>query len=116
MLSMPEPSVGEIWDVDFDPRAGREQDGCRPALVISNNYFNRVPNGLHVVVPITGTDRNIRAHVRISPPQGGLTKPSVIMCDQARAQIEQRFLRQRGVVSPEILKRVQAKVGECIDR
>ncbi len=79
-------------------------------------YFNRVPNGLHFVGPITGTDCNIRYHVRVASPEGGLTKPSVIMCDQARLQSEQRFLRRRGVVSPEILKRVLAMVGECIDR
>jgi mRNA interferase MazF len=114
--STPEPRVGEIWDVDFDPRVGREQGGIRPALVISNDYFNRVPNGLLIVAPVTGTDRHIRYHVRIAPPEGGLTKPSVIMCDQARSQSEQRFLRRRGVVTPETVKRVQAMVGEFIDR
>ncbi len=49
--------------------------------VISNDFFNRVPNGLSIVVPITGTDRGIRYHIRVEPPEGGLTKPSVIMCD-----------------------------------
>lgn len=116
MPSTHEPKVGEIWDVDFDPRVGREQGGIRPALVISNDYFNRVPNGLHFVAPITGTDRNIRYHVRVASPEGGLTKPSVVMCDQARSQSEQRFLRRRGGVSAEVVKRVQAMVGECIDR
>lgn len=110
------PSVGEIWDVDFDPRVGREQGGIRPALVISNDSFNLVPNGLYIVSPITGTDRNIRYHVRVAPPEGGLTKPSVIMCEQTRAQSERRFLRRRGVVSPEIVERVQAMVGAFIDR
>jgi mRNA interferase MazF len=114
--STPEPSMGEVWDVDFDPRGGREQGGIRPALVISIDRFNRVPNGLHFVVPITGTDRNIRYHVRMLPPEGGLTKPSVIMCDQARSQSERRFLRRRGMVSPDIVRRVQAMVGECVDR
>jgi len=108
--------VGEIWDVDFDPRVGREQGAIRPALVISNDSFNRVPNGMHFVAPITGTDRNIRFHVRLAPPEGGLTKPSVVMCDQARAQSERRFLRRRGVVAPETVERVQALVGVCIDR
>jgi mRNA interferase MazF len=110
------PRVGEIWDVDFDPRVGREQGGVRPALVISNDFFNQVLNGLHFVAPITGTDRNIRYHVRVAPPEGGLSKPSVIMCDQARAQSEQRFLRRRGNVSLDTVRRVQAMVGECIDR
>ena len=116
MLDQHEPKAGEIWDVDFDPRIGREQGGVRPALVISNDFFNRVPNGLHFVVPITGTDRGIRHHLRITPPEGGLAKPSVIMCDQARAQSDLRFLRRRGQVSREIVSQVQELVGECIDR
>lgn len=111
-----EPKLGEIWDVDFDPRVGREQGGICPALVISNDMFNRLPNGLHFVAPITGTDRNIRSHIRIAPPEGGLTKPSVIMCDQARAQSELRFLRYRGAVHREIVLLVQRIVGEAIDR
>jgi mRNA interferase MazF len=114
--STPEPSMGEVWDIDLDPQVGREQGGIRPALVISNDRFNGLPNGLHVVAPITGTDRSIPLHVRLKPPEGGLTKPSVVMCDQARAQSERRFLRKRGDVSPEILSLVQAMVGACIDR
>jgi len=74
----PEPSMGEVWDVDFDPQVGREQGGVRPALVISNNQFNRVPNGLYFVAPITGRDRDIPLHVRMVPPEGGLSKPSVV--------------------------------------
>jgi mRNA interferase MazF len=114
--SMHAPRLGEVWDVDFDPRVGREQGGIRPALVISNDSFNRVPNGLYIVAPITGTDRNIRLHVRVTPPEGGLTKPSVIMCDQTRAQSERRFLRRRGTVAPDIVRLVQATVGAFIDR
>jgi mRNA interferase MazF len=110
-----EPKAGEIWYVDFDPQVGREQGGIRPALVISNDYFNRVPNELHFIVPITGTDRNIRHHVRVTAPEGNLTKPSIIMCDQARSQSIERFLRLRGMVSPETLRLVQRKVAEIID-
>lgn len=116
MPSIDAPRVGEIWDVDFDPRIGREQGGVRPALVISNDYFNRAPNGLHFIVPITGIDRGIRLHLRLNPPEGGLTKSSVIMCDQARSQSELRFLRRRGNLDPEFVRWVQALVGECIDR
>ena len=102
-----EPKAGEVWYVKFDPQVGREQGGIRPALVISNDYFNRVPNGLHFIVPITGTARNIRHHVRVAPPEGNLTKPSVIMCDQARSQSIERFLHLRGVISSETLQLVQ---------
>ena len=63
-----------------------------------------------------GADRGIRSHLRISPPEGGLTKPSLILCDQARAQSELRFMRRRGQVSADIVRHVQQLVGECIDR
>lgn len=116
MPSMPEPMAGEVWDLLLDPKIGREQGGYRPALVISNEYFNRTPNGLHIIVSITGTDRGIRYHVRPVPPEGGLSKPSVIMCDQARSQSVERFRRRRGSVSHETLRKVQAMVGEFIDR
>ena len=116
MPSSPEPRVGEVWDVDFDPRVGREQGGIRPALVISNDQFNRVRNGLHIIVPLTGTDRGLAYHVAIRPPEGGLTKPSVIMCEQERSQSIRRFMRRRGRVSSETLQRVQEIVGLFIDR
>jgi len=69
-----------------------------------------------MVAPITGTDRDIRYHVRVAPPEGGVTKPSVVMCDLARAQSERRFPRRRGEVSPELVRRVQTMVGKFIDR
>ena len=42
---------GDIVYMDFDPQAGHEQRGRRPALVISNGLFNRV-NSLTMVCPI----------------------------------------------------------------
>lgn len=116
MRGMPDPRAGEVWYVDFDPRIGREQGGVRPALVISIDFFNLAPNGLHYLVPIAGTDRNLRYHIRIAPPEGGLTKPSVIMCDQARSQSVMRLLERRGTVSAETLDRVQRMVAACIGR
>ncbi len=112
----PEPMVGEVWDVELDPQVGTEQAGRRPALVISNDFFNRTPNGLYFIVPITGTDRGIRYQLKVYPPEGGLVKPSVFMCDQARAQSVLRFRRHRGSVTPELVKQVQAMVAEFIDR
>jgi len=112
----PEPMVGEVWDVELDPQVGTEQAGRWPALVISNEYFNRTPNRLYFIVPITGTDRGIRYQLKVYPPEGGLVKPSVFMCDQARAQSVLRFRRHRGSVTPELVKQVQAMVAEFIDR
>ena len=51
---------GDIVYLDFDPQSGHEQNGRRPALVISNNLFNRV-SSLTMVCPTptqTGATRS----------------------------------------------------------
>lgn len=71
---------GDIVYLDFDPQSGHEQRGRRPALVISNDLFNRI-NSLTMVCPITSTNRNHPFHLCLD----GRTKTTgVIMCDQAR--------------------------------
>jgi mRNA interferase MazF len=111
-----EPRAGEVWNVDFSPQIGREQAGVRPALVISHDRFNRLRNDLHIVVPITGTDRGLAYHVTVNPPEGGLTKVSQIMCEQEKSQSIQRFIDRRGVVSDETLRLVREIVAKFIDR
>lgn len=71
---------GDIVYLDFDPQSGHEQRGRRPALVVSNDLYNRVSN-LTMVCPITHTDRAHPFHVRLDER----TKTDgVILCDQAR--------------------------------
>lgn len=71
---------GDIVYLNFDPQAGHEQKGRRPALVVSNNLFNRV-SSLTMVCPITHTDRGHPFHIRLDHR----TKTDgVVMCDQAR--------------------------------
>ena len=107
MLKIPEPRQGEVWDILLDPTVGREQGGRRPALVVSGDDFNQLPNGLHFVIPITGRDRGIALHVPITAPEGGLEKNSVIMCDQIKSVSGLRFKRRRGLVSIATLDRVR---------
>lgn len=104
---LPTPLAGEIWDARFGPHAGVEQAGIRPALILSNDWFNTLDHRLVVAAPITGTDRNIRYQVKIDGREGGLSKDSIVMCEQVRSMDRSRFLRKRGVVSPETLTAVR---------
>jgi mRNA interferase MazF len=71
---------GDIVYLNFDPQAGHEQKGRRPALVVSNDLFNRV-SSMTMVCPITHTDRGHPFHVRLD----ARTKTDgVILCDQCR--------------------------------
>ena len=116
MPSTPEPTVGEVWDVYFGRGVGREQQGIRPALVVSNQDYNAIPHSLCIVVPITGTARDVPSHFPILPPEGGLSKPSVALCEQVRALSLQRFRKKRECVTSETLAAVQRIIGMFIDR
>jgi mRNA interferase MazF len=109
-----EPREGEIWDVSLGPGLSPEQTGIRPALVLSNNWFNGTENHLYIIVPITGTDRGILSQHRISGKEGGLSKNSLIMCEQVRAASSQRFLQKRGSVSARTLASVRRVVEMCV--
>ena len=46
------PDAGEIVMMDFDPQVGREQAKRRPALVLTDQRYNRA-SGLAIVCPLT---------------------------------------------------------------
>ncbi|MDP0046666.1 type II toxin-antitoxin system PemK/MazF family toxin [Glaesserella parasuis] len=46
------PDVGDIIWLDFDPQAGHEQAGHRPALVLTPTIYNR-QTGLLICCPLT---------------------------------------------------------------
>ncbi len=46
------PEAGDIAWLDFDPQAGREQGRRRPALVLTDQAYNRA-SGLVIVCPLT---------------------------------------------------------------
>jgi mRNA interferase MazF len=46
------PEAGDIVMMDFDPQVGREQAKRRPALVLTDQRYNRA-SGLVVVCPLT---------------------------------------------------------------
>lgn len=46
------PEAGDIVMMDFDPQVGRQQAKRRPALVLTDQRYNRA-SGLTVVCPLT---------------------------------------------------------------
>jgi|SRR5437764_13230120 len=52
MVARYAPRAGDIIWLDFDPQTGREQSKRRPALVVTEESFNRA-SGFAVVCPLT---------------------------------------------------------------
>ncbi len=106
---------GEVWTVELDPTRGREQQGRRPALIVSTNGFNKSPADLVVLVPITSKDKNIPWHVEIVPPEGGVKIKSFIMCEAVRSVSKERLAQRWGTVSAATLDEVEDRLRILFD-
>jgi mRNA interferase MazF len=109
-MTVPAPSRGEVWDLNLDPTIGHEQAGSRPALILSVDIFNEGPADLVVVIPITRTERKIRWHVPIKPPEGGLVSGSFIQCENVRSVSKRRVKRLRGRVADSTMQQVEDRI------
>lgn len=107
---MANPDYAEVWFADLDPIVGHEQAGERPVLILSITSFNRSPAGLVVILPITTKIRGIPWHVPVSPPEGGLTRPSVILCEQPRSVSQQRIQYHMGLTSDATMAAVRDRL------
>lgn len=75
------PSRGHFIRINFNPQAGHEQKGKRPALVVSHTLFNQ-KRGFAFVCPISSTQRQNPFYIKI--PEG-LSVTGVIMTDSLRS-------------------------------
>ncbi|MDO5111420.1 MAG: type II toxin-antitoxin system PemK/MazF family toxin [Clostridia bacterium] len=71
---------GDIIYLDFDPQAGHEQKGRRPAIVVSKTSFN-ARSSVTMVCPITHTQRPYPTCVAL--PEG-IQTDGYVLCEQAR--------------------------------
>ena len=105
------PSKGDYVAITFDPQSGHEQKGRRPALVVSNDLFNR-HTGLAIVCPITNTRRSYPFHVSIEddPSISG-----VVMVEQVKSiDFRAREARRISRATPTVLDAVLSLLDACI--
>ena len=88
------PERGDVVWLQFDPQAGHEQAGKRPALVLSPSAYNgRV--GLALLCPITSQRKGYPFEV---PIPAGLKVQGVVLADQVKS-LDWRFRRAERVDS-----------------
>ena len=105
------PKKGDLIALTFDPQSGHEQKGRRPALVVSNDLFNK-HTGLAIVCPITRTDREFPLHVPI-PTQAKVA--GFVMVDQVKSiDFRSRKAKRIGKASARLLEEVLAILDACI--
>jgi len=103
------PEAGHIVWLQFDPQAGREQAGHRPAVVLSPAAYN-AKTSLMVCCPMTTQIKNYPFEVLIAGPA-----PSVVLADQVKSlDWRKRRGKVKGKVSAAELEEVRAKVRALI--
>lgn len=100
------PDTAEVVWLEFDPQAGHEQAGHRPALVISPASYNG-KSGLMVCCPIS---TKIKGH-----PFEVLTQVDgvdcVVLSDQVKSlDWKVRRAKRKTVVSADVMLHVRAKI------
>jgi mRNA interferase MazF len=103
------PDAGDIVWLRFDPHAGHEQSGHRPAVVLSPAAYNG-KTSLMVCCPMTMQIKNYPFEVVIA----GAT-PSAVLADQVKSlDWRMRRARRKGSISPSELAEVRAKIRALI--
>jgi mRNA interferase MazF len=75
------PCRGDLVWLSFDPQAGHEQAGRRPAFVLSPETYNR-KTGLFLACPVTSKVKGYPFEV---PLPDGLKVSGVVLADQIKS-------------------------------
>lgn len=92
---------------------GHEQRGFRPALIISNERFQRLTNGKAIIVPITSKDKGFPLHIEIS---AALPKKSYARVDDVtRVDLRARKCKLIGELPYEQGEYITRLVKQCLE-
>jgi len=105
------PDIGDLIWLDFNPQAGREQAGRRPAIVLSPASYNE-KSGLAVVCPITSHVKGYPFEVEL--PRGlGVT--GVILSDHLKSvDWKQRRAKRAGRAPKPVIQDVRHLLGALL--
>ena len=105
------PRKGDFIAVTFDPQSGHEQRGRRPALVVSNDLFNR-HTGLCIACPITNTRRDYPFHVSIPD---GQDVTGFVMVEQVKSiDFRSRSVKRIGSAPEPVLQEALSILDACL--
>ena len=105
------PETGDFVWLTFDPQAGREQAGRRPALVLSPRKYN-AKSGMALACPITNQSKGYPFEVPV-PVNHGAT--GVILADHVKS-VDWRVRRaeKAGRCPAEAIEEVRARLAPLL--
>ncbi|MBI3296755.1 MAG: endoribonuclease MazF [Elusimicrobia bacterium] len=105
------PDRGDFVWLDFDPRAGHEQGGHRPAIVLSPKSYN-AKTGMALCCPITSRPKGYAFEFLLPP---GDRMVGAVLADHIRnIDWKARRARKAGRASEEVVSGVLGKLGALL--
>lgn len=103
------PDAGDIVWLQFDPQAGHEQAGHRPALVLSPAAYNGKTD-LMLCCPMTTQIKGYPFEVNITGK-----RPSAVLADQVKSlDWRARHAKRKGAISAAELAEVRGKLAALV--
>ncbi|MDI3463303.1 MAG: Programmed cell death toxin MazF [Nitrospira sp.] len=101
------PDRGDIVWLQFNPQAGREQAGHRPALVLSPATYNRL-SGLMLCCPMASQKKGYPFEVVVADVPD---HPSVVLADQVKSlDWKVRKAVKKGTASSDVIAETLSKL------
>lgn len=103
------PKRGEIYLVNL-PSKPKDIKNC-PALVVSLDIRNKLANDI-IVIPLSTTLRPAPTHVLLQEGEGGLSKASMVKCEQVTTIDKSLLIRGpfAGKISDEKMKEIEKAI------
>lgn len=105
------PDAGDLVWLDFDPQAGREQAGRRPAIVLSPAAYNE-RTSLAIVCPVTSRVKGYPFEVELPK---GLSLRGVVLADHVKnLDWRARSVKKAGRAPRQVLEEIRNRVGPLL--
>lgn len=99
---------GDVVLCDLNPVVGTEQAGVRPAVILQTDRANAVSPHT-IIAPFTTKIRQVLlpSHVLVPVGVGGLSRDSVVLCEQIRVIDKRRIARVLGHLDTRYLAEIE---------
>jgi len=105
------PCKGDFVALTFDRQTGHEQSGRQPALVVSNDTFNK-HTGFCIACPITSARRDYPFHLSIP---GDCDVEGVVIVEQVKSiDFRARKVKRIGPAPQPLLDETLALLDACL--
>lgn len=106
------PARGDVVWLRFDPRAGHEQSGRRPAVVISPRSYNKRV-GLALFCPVTSRIKGYPFEVAL--PSGGEVEGAILSDQLKSLDWRAREAHKFAEIEDDVLREVLARIAVLVE-